>query len=65
MDLTLETVKDCIGFAKNDPINLLFNKLLDSWYEIEISKGESIENAVLTCMEKMGATMIEMGALIK
>lgn len=57
--LTLEAVKDCIGFPPELPISKTLNNACDLWYEHQKKQGASDEEAARYALDRLEETMLK------
>ncbi len=58
--LTLEAVKNCIGFDPNSGLYQTLTGMCDSWYAIEKKNGASDEAAAIVALNNLSATLLKM-----
>lgn len=63
--LTLQKVKDCIGFQPGEAIRTTLCNMVDLWYEQAKANGAADEAAAGIALEKLGNKLLEMGEGIK
>lgn len=58
--LTLEAVKNCIGFEKGSGLHTSLSGMCDCWFGIEKSKGATDEAAARVALDNLGNHMLKM-----
>lgn len=59
--LSLEKVKDCIGFQPGSGLHTSLSGMCDCWFGIEKSKGSTDEDAAKVVLDNLGKVILEMG----
>lgn len=59
--LTLEKVKDFIGFEPGTPIYITLNNACEAWYEHKKRQGGTDEESARYAFDRLGETLLSWG----
>lgn len=59
-EFTIETVRECISHMEGTNTHRALNGMIDCWYGIAKSRGESDKKAALFALDELGRKIIEL-----